>query len=399
MSLFKTTSINKNQLDRGARLRVSQLTTLIDVKQINDNAPLYVDRVNGGGATQNYAIADGGTTMAVSANNDYAIAQTKMWSPYFAGKTQLMEITGSSLQNVAGVVKRMGYFSSSTVAPYTANLDGIWFEADGTDYRLKIYKDGTEIFNQPQSEWDNTFDEFDPSKFTVLIIDFFYLGGTAIRFGFIKDGQIFWVTEYQHANNVASTFVNSPNQPVRYEIRSSGGSSNMVEICRQVSTEGSIDEVGVQTPIDLGTATLNANTSGTYYAVAGCRLKAPYKNVTVRPLLVDILATTNDDFRWALFLNPTVAGTFEYSDLPNSALQRARGDVAGNPSANTITGGREVAFGYGVGNEKASAIVKSSLRIGSNIDGTLDTLVLGVTPMGGSSNLDVGGGFLMEEFL
>lgn len=52
MSGFRQISIDPNSRnsDGGNRLRISQLTTQLGIKQINDNAPMFVDReiVNGG---------------------------------------------------------------------------------------------------------------------------------------------------------------------------------------------------------------------------------------------------------------------------------------------------------------------------------------------------------------
>lgn len=365
------------QIDAGGRIRVSQLTTQIDVKQINDNAPLFFDRENVSGATQVYAKNDGGTTMSVSSNGDAAICQSKMFANYFSGKSQFGEITFSGGQNQDNVTKRIGYFSSNTVSPYDSDKDGLWFEADGTDYRFRIQKNGTDIVNVAQSDWNiNTLPNSDFSKFNVFVFQFLYLGGTEIRFGFVQNGAITWCHGYKHAGIIANTFVESPNQPIRYEVRSTGGSGSMIQVCAQVASEGSIDEVGVHRAFDVENVALNP-AGGNIYAVIGARLKSAYRNITVKKQDLSVLATTNDNFIWRVSINPTVGGTFTYNDQTNSSLQ-----VATGATTNTVSSlGTVIASGHGTGNSQISSFIRSSLRLGTQIDGTQDELVLSLEPI------------------
>ena len=399
MSFFQTSNLNyEGQLDAGNRLRVSQITTHLDIKQIHDNQPLYYDRVNIGGATQLYVNADGGSLMSVTSNLDAAICKTKMSSPYYAGKGQFIEITFSGMDNQTDVVKRSGYFSSNTSTPYDSNKDGVWFEADGTDYRVRIQKNGTDILNKPQSEWnEDVYAGHDFGSFNVLVVQFLYLGGSAVRFGFLTNGFIKWAHTYVHAGIVDSTFVISPQQPVRFEIRSTGGSGSFTQNCCQVASEGTVDEIGRQISFDLESNTINANVVGNHYALIGFRLKAAYRDVRVDILSASMLSTTNDDVHWHIRLNPDVAGTFEYVDVENSALQVAIGDTSGNPSTNLVTNGTHATAGYFTGNSDKDIFLRSNVRVGSNIDGTMDEYVLAITPM--TNNLDITGALNLQEFL
>jgi len=367
---------DSGQVDAGGRLRVSQITSQLDIKQINDNAPLYYNRVNIGSATQVYTKALGGVTMAVTTTSDAAIAQTKMFANYFSGKSQFGEITFSKITNQANVTKRAGYFSATTTTPHDANKDGLWFEADGTDYRFRIQKNGTDILNVAQSDWNiNTFETFDGSKFNVLVFQFLYLGGTAVRFGFIKNGGILWCHQYTHAGLVASTFVESPNQPVRYEIRSTGGAGTFEQICAQVGSEGSVDDVGVHRHVSNGAVTCTS--SGTEYAMLGIRLKSAYRNIRLDLKDVALIATTNDNYKWRILLNPTVAGTFTYSDVTNASIQFAAG-----ATANTVTAASSelvIAEGFGSGNASIVGDLDSAIRLGSTIAGVSDRIVVTVT--------------------
>lgn len=385
------------QLDAGNRLRVSQLTTQLDIKQTHDNQPLYYDRENISGGTQVYVNADGGTLMGVTASSgDAAICQSKMFANYFAGKGQFIEVTFDNFASQTDVTKRAGYFTSNIVTPFDSNKDGIWFESDGSNRRFIIEKDGTEILNVVQEDWNvDIFEGRDWDNFTVLAIDFLYLGGTAVRLGFIDNGIIKWGHIYIHSGEVASTFVLSPNKPIRYEIRSTGGAGSFNQICAQVASEGSVDEVGINTEVSMEEDILTAATSGTYYVLAACELKSTYRDVMTRLIEVDVLGLSNNDYyHWEVRLNPTVTGTLTYSDITNSALRKAVGD-----SSQTVTGGKTIAIGKGAEQTTSGGVARSSLRLGSTIDGTQDQLVLCITPMSGNSNLSCSGGFMIEEFI
>ena len=383
---------SNGQVDAGGRVRVSQMTTQLDIKQINDNQPLFYNREIIGTGTQVYSKALGGVTMSVTSNLDVAICQSKMWANYFSGKSHFGEITFSGMTNETNVIKRAGYFSSNTTTPFNSNKDGLWFESDGTDFRFRIQKNGADILNVVQSDWNlNALSAFDGSKFNVLVFQFLYLGGTAVRFGFIQNGGIAWCHQYTHAGLIASTFIESPNQPIRYEIRSIGGSGSFDQICAQIASEGSVDSVGVHRHVENGAFT--ATSSGTEYVLMGIKLKSLYRNIEIELRDLAILATTNDNYLWRLWMNPTVGGTFTYNNETNSALQFAAG-----ATVNTITadGTILIASGSGTGNSAIESGLESAIRLGSNIDGVADEIVLSITPL--SNNMTVYSTLGVQEY-
>lgn len=391
-----------SQIDAGGRLRVSQLFTQLDLKQINDDQPLLIDReTNGVGASQTYFKSKGGVQMSVSNAGNYCIAQSKQWATYFSGKSQFIEITFNNFQNEQpDNLKRAGYYSSSTLAPFTDNLDGCWLEADGTTYRLKIYKNGTEKLNVPISEW-NEYDElnndwFDPEKFNVLVIQFLYLGGTAVRFGFVNEGMIEWVHTYKHAGLVAETFIESPNQPLRWEIRGNGGAASMDQICGQVSSEGSIGEVGI--PVVLESIDYQASAIGNAYLVKAWRLKPEYRNTWVKKIGLSLMPETNDDFIYRLVLNPVYSGAaLVFNGVNNSAIEFADGqDATGTP--NLITDQEAVIeVGHVKARTNGGTELDTKVNIGSKIDGEADIIALVVEPV--QAGLDVYASVTLNQYL
>ena len=404
-----TVNLNYNSnTDAFGRLRVSELTTLIDIKQIHDNAPLFIDQVQNATGLSVYNANESSTTLSTAANGDYAIAQTKQRFNYQSGKSHLIEMTMFGFQTEANVTKRIGYFTSSTVAPYTANLDGLWLENDGTTVRLKIYRNGTEVQNVAQSDWDDAGDGngtaplIDWSKNQILIWDFQWLGVGIVRFTLNIDGVNYLMHTMKHANVTQKVYMESPNQPLRWEVRQSGvGSGSMNYVCASVSSEGAMNVIGKLLSNDTGNGIVNANTSGTFYAIVGIGVQSTKIDSVIDVLDVSLSATSNDSFKWALYLNPSVAGTFNYSAISNSAVESAVGDTVDNPSTNTVTGGTQLASGYmktgGGGSGSIQKEIKNAIKLGMTIAGVTDKMVLAVTPLAGSSNLDIAGGVGWRE--
>ena len=107
-----------------------------------------------------------------------------------------------------------------------------------------------------------------------------------------------------------------------------------------------------------------------------------------------LAATINDNFRWELLYNPTVAGVFTYANVPNSACMTAKG-----ATANTVSGGTLINSGYGAQSAVADNILINSLNLGSTIAGTSDSIVLCVSPVGGSTNVDIYSSITWRELL
>ena len=72
------------------------------------------------------------------------------------------------------------------------------------------------------------------------------------------------------AGKQKGTFITSPNQPIRYELRSTTGVGSFRYICSQVATEGSFTESG-KTLTVYNSTSISSNTIGTVYALTGLK--------------------------------------------------------------------------------------------------------------------------------
>lgn len=401
-------------VDGFGRWRVSSPTTLFDAKQLQDNLPLFWDEeiVNNGGSTvSTHSTTDAATTMTVDANSgDYVIRQTKMRFNYQPGKSQLILSTFVLGDATTGVSKKIGYFNTSTVSPYTANIDGLYIEQDGTTQYLVQAKNGSAT-QVAQASWNiDAFDGTGPSGVTIdwtktqiLIIDFEWLGVGRVRMGFVVDGIIYYAHEFLNANSKTAVYMSSPNHSMRYEIRSTGGTDSITQICSSVASEGGEDALGVLFYASTAGTHVDCAVENTVYAIIGIRLKSTHLANTIRLLNMAIqLQTANHFGEWILLLNPTVAGTFTYGNITNSSCQYATG-----ATANTVTGGTKLSGGFlesggtlgrAEGGSGTSEI-NNALRLGSKIDGTVDEIVLCFRPIAGTTNADVEGSLFWRELV
>lgn len=373
------------QIDGFGRLRVSEVTTQIDIKQIHDNLPLLVDEVINGTGASNHSTTTASTTISTSATSDYVIRQTKQRFNYQSGKSMLIFMTGSGFNAETNVTKRFGYFSSSTGAPYNTSFDGIFVENDGSDVYLKVYRSGTEINSTIQSSWDDPLDgsgasgvTMDWSKNFIYMMDFEWLGTGAVRHYFIIGSDIHLVHTHKHANVIDDVYMSTPNQPLRWEIRQSGaGSGSFKTICASVNSEGSKNEVGIQRAFSNGVTSVGLASTSNTYPVLAIRLNSAKTDSLIQIKNIDLLETAGKNVYWTLQVNPTLSAPLSYSSLTNSAIQGAVGDgVITVSSDGTIIDG-----GYLNAKGDKGETLENVLRIGSDIDGTVDELVLCMRPL------------------
>ena len=403
-------------LDAFARLRVSNPTTLFDSKQVFDdlgiannleNDPLFYDNqeTSGSGTATAFDVNTADTTLSVSATTaGTRVRQTKMRFNYQPGKSQMILLTFTMAPQESGLTQREGIFDEK---------NGLFFEDNGSEYRFvrRTYTSGSAVDNAySQSGWnidrmDGTGASgatLDFTKTQIMFIDYEWLGVGRIRWGWVIGGVPYYAHEFTGANNLSVVYMSTPNLPLRSEISNDGtaGAASMTQICSTVISEGGSQDIGTIRRISSAGAHVDMATENTVYAVLGIKLKSNYIGTTINILNVALqLQTGSHQCEWMLLLNPTVAGTFTYSNMSQSAIMYARG-----ATANTVTGGYDIGGGFveSGGTQAGSAgsisgAVQNAIKLGSLIDGTVDTLVLCARPIGGSTNVDIEGSLTWRE--
>lgn len=408
-------ALNGPSVDAFGRFRVSSPTTIFESKLLGgDDAPLLWDEAleSGGGITATTPTAAKPYIDLVSTNVTAGkfTRQTFRRFHYQPGKSHLILMTGV-LELASGVTtgceRRIGYFDDD---------NGAFFESDAgiIGVTLRTNDSGTpvdETFTQANWNLDNLDGDDDaanPSGITVdwtkaqiFVIDFQWLSIGRVRFGIEIAGQIVYVHQDLHANVIAIPWASTPNLPLRYQIitTTSSGVCSLRVICATVVVEGGTDNVGLVHHVGTAGAEVISAAENTLYALVGLRLKSTHLGATITILQTLIQIQTASEFiEWLLLFNPTVAGTFIYSNQANSAVQRALG-----AAANTVTGGTHMGGGYAeTGNNAAGggsggATLFSEQALGAAIDGTVDEIVLAFRPIGGVSVVSVEGALIWRE--
>lgn len=317
-------------LDAFSRLRVSQTTTLLDLKHLYDKLPLFIDEKNGGNGTASWA--DACVTMSTSTNSDYVVRQSMKAAPYQSGKSQLVEASFTNFATQSNVIKRVGYYTSGTASNYGNGFDGFFLESNGTNNSIsfQIWKGGTNVLTATSSIWldtDYQVSLIDWTKTQLMFVDFQWLGVGRLRFYMVIDGTPRLFYEHTGMNNLATVYMDNPNKPIRYEIRQNGaGSGTFGMICSGVSMEGSINSLYRTVSItDFTERTLA--TGGVDYAVLGIRLSTSQRQLGVSAMLsaIDVLQTSNDNYLVTLQKAPTLSGTSSWTQIANSPIEYSFG--------------------------------------------------------------------------
>ena len=408
MSYLSNTTPNPLNISQDAsnRTRVSQSTTLHDGKLLNADSSLMFDTKGTGTG----AYANNKYNMPVT-SAQYIIRQTKRYAPYSSGKSQQVECTFDSMAVEANVVKRAGYFSSVATGVYDTNYDGFWLENDGTTIRLKAARDGVSTLDVAITAWSgySQLAEYQTlstwGNFTVVAFDFLWLGGAVLRF-FVKTSNGFVLAHiFNYAGTSTDTFIKSPNQPIRYEIRSSTGTGSLRYICSQVSTEGSIDEAGFNNAgnslLAGGVNSQTVATAGTSYAVCGVRKQSTHRDCSLKITSADIMVQSTADYlKYDVILNPTLSAALTYTAVPNSCAEVG---VAGALAAISIT------VTAGTGRVLHSGLLSQGQPVpfgtldkdffsylGCTIDNVMDQIILVVTPL--TTNITLNGCLNWKEY-
>lgn len=395
-----------NHLDRQSplfdpfgKLRVSQPDTLFDSKLSFGKLSQFWDEVISGG-TSTHIEVDSCCAMTVDSPGDFVIRQTRQRWNYQPGKGQCLVATFRP-SVVVGTICRVGLMHGNYASPHTIH-DGAYLElVDGQAF-LCITK-GTEAGGivtaqrTAQSAWNmDRLDGTGPSgrtidwtKAQILMIDYQWLGVGGVRFGFEVDSTMVYVHEFEHAGEVASVYMHNGTQPIRYEIRSTGGTGTMTQICSSVVSEGGAQKTGIPIAVDTNGTLISCPTPAVQMLIAA-RIDPATPDVQLLLEKVYSLNTANTSYRWVVLFNPTIVGTPNWVTEPGTPVQVWR-----NAGTNiTMSGGLAMDSGYASRDSRqANTNTNPNTNPGVSIAGTPDIVALGVESIGGTSSCSGGMGF------
>lgn len=320
-ALTVTFSVNHNDFEVGEQITGSVSGATADVVTANTGSHIFHTR------------DEASVTLQVGASSgDSAVRHTHRYFSYIPGKSQRIDMTfvlGSAVTNVR---KRVGYFDA---------LNGLFLEQDSTGLRFvrRTSTSGSTVDNLiEQADWNlDTLDGNGPSgvtldatKIQILIIDFQWLGGGRVRFGFDVNGQIIYAHEVISSNVLAVPYMSTPSLPVRYEIANTGATAStntFKEICSAVVSEGgeAISGQGFAKSNDTTGVTI---TTGSLQPVILIRLKNTFgsdsgpNRKTVQLTNSGVFALTNTiHYEVKHFHAPTITGGAWVSVDDHSAVE------------------------------------------------------------------------------
>jgi hypothetical protein len=379
---------DSQNLDAFGRLRTSNVTSLLEYKHTFDKLPLVINEVTAGTATSIFDLPNSQVVMTTSNNNDYVIRQGKSRGIYQPGKGQLVELSFSNFQIETNVIKRVGYFTTSTTAPYNTVEDGFLLESNGQNNTIsfQVWHSGVTVVSATTTSWltnDINVSQIDWTKTQLMFTDFQWLGVGRIRFGLVLSGSVKTFVTYTAANNLSTVYMKAPNQPIRYEIRQVGaGSGTFNMICSQVSLEGSINALQRSLGIPAF-ANTTATTAGVKYPLIGYRLNQGYEGVNITLSDVQSINTTTpskSDYYITIELNPTLSSSATFTGVTNSGVAYSL------PTGQTVTSSGYILATF-LGSGGATQVddfqfQDNMIRPGVNVDGTYDEVWLCVVSQG-----------------
>ena len=368
--------------DAFGRLRVSEPFNLFSSKTLRDSRPLLWSEAITGSGTSNFLTNQSAVSISVGSSSGSVIRQSKRYSNYQPGKSQLIFISFVMRTPEVGVTKRVGYFD---------NTCGIYLEAtsSGISFVLKTVRvDGTAVYTSvSQSDWTiNTFQGLNLNFPQILCFDFEWLGVGRVRAGFVVDGEIFYCHEFLNSNQSANTrdnigvFINTPNLPIRYEISSIGNlSDTMTCICSSVQSEGGQQYVGYLRAINTGTTAITVSSPNT--VLLGISLKPTYYFSTIKIKSISILCNTSSSYQWNLVLNPSLSGPVSWLDLTNSSARYAIGTGTLTATNGTILYSEYSLQGNNTSSSNvfASSNTENNIILGTDVNNNPDQLFILIT--------------------
>jgi hypothetical protein len=224
-------------VDAFGRLRVSEPYTIFDNSLTHPaaDALFWSTLLSGAGATSTYDRNTSKNTLAVNANGEFGVRQTKTRFKYQPGKSHLVKLTGVYTCE-AGVIKRVGYMDFDNVGLATINStprNGIYFENENGVFSWVIVNNGTESSRITQNHWNidklnghgASSKHLNTNAAQICYMDLEWLGVGSVLVGFFIDRKPFPVHIFNHANidSLADVYMRTANLPVAYQIISTGG--------------------------------------------------------------------------------------------------------------------------------------------------------------------------------
>lgn len=358
-------SIGGTNVDAFNRLRVSNPFTLFDSSHRYADNNLWANKITGT-ASATFNAVQGLVDLTVgTASGDEIIRETVKVFAYQPGKSLLVMNTFVMAPTKTGLRQRVGYYGAD---------NGIYLEQDGTSVYMVLRSLVSGVVTETkvaQTSWNqDPLNGTGPSGLTldltkaqILYMDLEWLGVGTVRTGFVIDGVFVPAHNFNHANEITSTYITTACLPLRYEITNTAAtasSSTLKQVCSTVISEGGYTLNGAQQSIGTSITTPRTlTTAGTFYTVVSLRLKTTRLDAIAILSAISLLGVTNNaNYKWEVVASGTTTGGAWVSAGTTSAVEY---NLGGTFAVGT---GRVLASGYFQGSNQGSTaidILKDSL--------------------------------------
>jgi len=301
---------SSNLVDGFGRVRVSNPFTLFDSSnhyRNNEKFSYYIT----GSATGYFDAPHSTQLLQLTGSNGHIIAESKRVMSYQPGKSLLSYITFRMNTGANGLTQRAGYFNTT---------NGIFFQSTGSGYEI-CKEDNGSIVGIPQSSWNQdqlngsgpSGVTLDFTKAQIMYICLEWLGVGTVEVGFVVNQQFIPAHKFWGANSYTTTYMQTANLPVRYEIYNDGVSDNnatLTQICSTVISEGGYTDTSLKryfNMYDLPSGNTKTSTTS-WLPLFSISLNSAYPNAIVVPSQIDLFLTTNGTIQYKLVLNGTLSG-------------------------------------------------------------------------------------------
>lgn len=420
-SITQNTSISvfdnnvENTLDAFGKLRVSNPTTLLDIRfpgQFSGNSlflknNLQICSDSSGSYTGNYA----DSKLVIDASGaGYYISQSRNYCVYQPGKSLLFMASGILYPNNHAYTTRIGYFKNELPSGNTLVVyDGLYFQHSGGIYSVNVANKGVST-SINQNSWNiDKMNGTGPSglnlnfiKAQLFVIDMEWLSVGRVRFGFYAYGRIQYCHQVTNINSLIEPYTSSINLPICYSIHNNVNTSELsdsfTQICSTVISEGGYTPVGRPFAVSTGNSpiTISPNTEQPIIFLTGNRANDNYYNQNIIPTLTSMICSGNNNlilFKLVLFLAGDYRGTIPTWINVDASYSVA--NYAINPSGYNSTNGiiLDQGYFYGKGTNTISPLGEvfstQILQLTSDIQYNYDILALTATFINDSGTTEV----------
>lgn len=398
------------QLDSFGRLRVSNPYTLMD-NMFNTGLKIdtMVSLTNGTG-TVTHLPYENSVVLAAPALNDYAIIQTRRVGIYQPGKSLSVKMTVLPISaNDPNITTYTGYYDEGAVKTAEPVANRI-----GNGYMLRMvgtsasFISRSSVSAQPQTDTviAQTSWNVDPmngtgasgitldfTKSQILFIDMQYLGVGRIRMGFVVNGISYVAHQFLNTNVLSSVYMTTPNLPIRWEIRNTGGASavTMKAICCEVASGGSFNPRGEIHAWNMyNTAGTNTRAiSTTWSPLISIRLNENYRRYVVNLLNLKIASPAIIRCVYKVLFNATLTGA-TFANTPVSVNGTTNSIVDIDTAATVVSGGTELESNFFISSQGQEITpFENKIMLGCDVAGNSDVITIAVRTTTGNDDASV----------